>query len=67
MREIAFKGGTFTMFLVNITNIKLNSLKVENILHFAGNFKTTNPEVLDYILINFQIENFNHLKGLLEY
>lgn len=55
------------MFLVNITNIKLNSLKVENILHFAGNFKTTNPEVLDYILINFQIENFNHLKGLLEY
>lgn len=54
------------MFLVNITNIKLNSQKVENILNFASNFKTTNPEVLDYIY-NFQIENFIHLKGLLEH
>lgn len=51
------------MFLVNITNIKLKSQKVENILNFAGNFKIMNPEVLDY-LYNFQIENFIHLKGL---
>lgn len=54
------------MFLVNITNIKLNSQKVENILNFAGSFKIMNPEVLDYIY-DFQIENFIHLKGLLEY
>lgn len=54
------------MFLVNITNIKLKSQKVENILNFAGSFKIMNPEVLDYIY-NFQIENFIHLKGLLEY
>lgn len=54
------------MFLVNITNIELKSQKVENILNFAGNFKIMNPEVLDY-LYNFQIENFIHLKGLLEY
>lgn len=54
------------MFLVNITNIELNSQKVENILNFAGSFKIMNPEVLDYIY-NFQIENFIHLKGLLEH
>lgn len=54
------------MFLVNITYIKLNSQKVENILNFAGSFKIMNPEVLDYIY-DFQIENFIHLKGLLEY
>lgn len=45
------------MFLVDITNIKLNFQKIENIFNLAGYIKIMNPEFLDYTY-NFQIDNF---------